>query len=297
MRNLLITIVLLSVIVACSDKDVTISKPEIYLETGDFTHNGDVIPLGGKITFGIIANGGEHTLTNIRVQRVANGKAITEVDRGIFVPKGNYEFVLNAVKGESESETWRFMAMNSNRDSTVISLNVLLGEGTAYGQIKHFPSIKIGMQSNTEHPHFLDLSSGTAYTNQSVIGNEATIDLLAFVYQTSGVWSPTLNCPQYSTAPSYYPVVSGWQVRNSTLYDYNAVDNNVVNLNDFISASNDSLLVVSFKPGTSSGNCKFSFTGKIAPFKTQNGKYGLIRVIHADETVDGYMELEVKIQE
>jgi hypothetical protein len=46
-----------------------------------------------------------------------------------------------------------------------------------------------------------------------------------------------------------------------------------------------------------SGNCKYCYTGKIIPFKTQEGKYGLIKVLHADEVSTGYMELEIKVQE
>jgi hypothetical protein len=91
--------------------------------------------------------------------------------------------------------------------------------------------------------------------------------------------------------------VGSWSTRNSTLYDYNAVDNDLVSLDDFNAATNDSLLVAAFKPQSTSGNCKFCFPGKIVPFKTQNGKYGLIRVIHADQVAEGYMELEIKIQE
>jgi hypothetical protein len=34
----------------------------------------------------------------------------------------------------------------------------------------------------------------------------------------------------------------------------------------------------------------------VVPFRTADGKYGLIRVIHADETPSGEMEIAVKIQ-
>jgi hypothetical protein len=153
------------------------------------------------------------------------------------------------------------------------------------------------MQNNSEFPHFLDVNTGDLYTNESVAGNEAIIDVLGFVYLTGGIMSPTLSCPQYTSVPGHYPIVGGWSVRNSTLYDYNAVDNDLVNHQDFDNATNDSLLVVSFNPQSASGNCKYCFTGKIVPFRTETGKYGMIRVIHADVVPEGYMELEVKVQE
>lgn len=67
-------------------------------------------------------------------------------------------------------------------------------------------------------------------------------------------------------------------------------------ISQFDAAMNDSLLVTAFKPDKVSGNCKYGYTGKVIPFKTQEGKYGMIKVIHADEKEDGIMEIAVKIQ-
>ncbi|MDX9846779.1 MAG: hypothetical protein RBT74_07355 [Tenuifilaceae bacterium] len=284
-------------LLGCSGEKPQGTPPHIEFQAGSFTQDGNEVPLGGKLSFGIVANGGGEPLTNIRVQRITPTQVITESDLGLFIPDQDYHYTLNAVKSNAPQEIWRFMAMNANRDSSILTLTVNLGEGTAYGPIRHYESIKIGMQDNTEFPHFLDVRTGNTYTAETVTGNEAAVDILAFVYYTGGKWSPTLNCPQYTTAPSYYPVVSNWTTRNSTVYDYNATDNDLVQLDEFLAASNDSLLVSSFKPGTSSGNCKFCYTGKLVPFKTQQGEYGIIRVKHADTTTDGYMELEIKVQE
>jgi hypothetical protein len=296
-KRIVFILITASTFFACKTDDPIIAPPSISLKAGEYTKQGDEIPVGGKIAFGVQANGGGDALTNVRIQRIVNGEATTELDRGIFVEEVDYEFEINAVKSGAQVEEWRFMAMNANRDTATTSLTIYLGEGSAYGSIQHFESIKIGMQDNTEFPHFLDVNTGTTYTNETVAGNEAKIDILAFVYLTGGEWSPTLNCPQYSTAPSYYPILSDWETRNSTLYDYNATDNDLVKLDEFVAAANDSLLVNSYSPGSSSGNCKYCYTGKLVPFKTQQGKYGIIRVIHADTTTDGYMELEIKVQE
>ena len=288
---------LLFIFFGCNQEEEQRVGPQINLKTGDFTVDGQEVPLGGKLTFGIIATGGSAPITNLRIQRIANGNTVTEVDKGIFVPEGEFEYLVNAVKSDAEEELWRFMVMNANRDSAITLRTVLLGEGTDYGPIKHFSSVKVGMQNNQEFPNFVDLHTGTVFSTATVTGNESAIDLVGFVYSTSGVMSPTLSCPQYNTVPGYYPIVGNWEVRNSTVYDYNAVDNDLVSHQLFDSATNDSLLVVSYNPQNVSGNCKFCFTGKIVPFKTENGKYGLIRIIHADEVPEGYLELEIKIQE
>ncbi len=54
--------------------------------------------------------------------------------------------------------------------------------------------------------------------------------------------------------------------------------------------------MLSFNPQSVSGLCKYCNTGKIVPFKTEDGKFGLIRVVHADLFDAGYMELDIKIQ-
>jgi hypothetical protein len=282
---------------SCNQDNPIIPPPQIQFLSGDFTQEGAQIPVGGKLIFGIRVNGGGKPLTNIRVLRITDNRTIVEIDKGVFIEGEDFEYVVNAVKSDAQIEEWRFVAMNANRDTAEIRLSVNLGEGTSYSPIKHFPSIRIGMQDNSEYPFYLDLDNGEVYTNQTVTGNEALVDLVGFVYYTSGVVSPTLCCPQYTTAPGYYPSIGSWSTRNSTLYDYNAVDNNLVSAIEFASAKNDSLLVASYKPGSVSGNCKFCFTNKIVPFKTEQGKFGLIRVIHADQTSNGYMELEVKVQE
>ena len=86
-------------------------------------------------------------------------------------------------------------------------------------------------------------------------------------------------------------------MKNSTLYDYKTSDNDLVSEAQFDAAMNDSLLVAGYKPQNVSGLCKFCYTGKVIPFKTTGGKYGMVKVIRADETEGGSMEIAVKIQE
>lgn len=296
-KEFLFSLIVLFAVYSCDKNDHDSTPPTITFNAGEFTTDGQVVPVGGGLSFSITANGGGAPLTNLLVKRIADGVTITELDFGMYVNDKDFNRIVNAVKSPAEVEVWRFMVMNANKDSAIVTRTVLLGEGSAYGPIKHFPSIKIGMQNNGEYPHFLDLHTGELYTSTTVVGNEAKIDLLGFVYLTGGIMSPTLSCPQYSSVPGHYPTVSGWTTRNSTLYDYNSVDNDLVNPQEFESAANDSLLVASYRPQNVSGLCKYCFTNKIVPFKTHDGKFGLIRILYADVVPEGYMELEVKVQE
>ena len=300
-RALLIFAGLLILFSSCKKEEEKSYPPTVVLINGEgITENDAAVPVGGKLKFIVAASSKNAPITNFRVQRIVNGRIITELDKGIYVTEGGYSYTYNAVKSGAEVELWRFMVMNANRDSATITRTVLLGEGSAYGAINHYPSLFVGMQNNSLYPQFVDLHTGNLFTNATVAGNEATIDLVGFVYQTSGVMSPTLCCPAYtgsSSVTTHYPIISDWAVRNSTQYDYFASDNNTVDPTKFNLAANDSLLVESFSPQSVSGLCKYCYTDKIIPFKTDDGKYGLVRVKHSDITADGYMELEIKIQQ
>jgi len=96
---------------------------------------------------------------------------------------------------------------------------------------------------------------------------------------------------------TWYPVFADWSVKNSTNYDYKTSDNDLISVEQFDAAENDSLLVSGYLPQNVSGLCKYCYTGKVIPFKTSGGKYGMVKVIRADEQEGGSMEIAVKIQQ
>lgn len=286
---------------SCKKEDESSTNPIIILKNGDYTMNDQLVPVGGKLKFGITATDGGAILTNLRIERIVGSTVITELDRGLYIKNGGLDYDYPAVKSSAAQEVWRFFVMNSNRDSAMVSLTVNLGAGSAYGEINYYPSIMIGMQKNTDLPNYFDLHTGNLFTKTNIAGHEGEIDLVGFVYETSGIMSPTLCCPGYTgsssvTGDDRYPEIASWSTTNLTSYDYYASDNNLVSAEKFELAQNDSLLVTSYNPQSVSGLCKYCNAGKIIPFKTVDGKYGLVRVLHADLTETGYMELEIKIQ-
>lgn len=281
----------------CTEEDTTDQFPFILFQHGDgLMSEGDEIPVGGQMRFGISAVGGGSAITNLRVKRYAGDQVVTELDRGMYIATGGLDTVLIFPKSNEEKEIWNFFIMNQNRDTASVSMTVFKGDGSAYGEIFHYPSIRLSYPSNSLFGNFLDLDSGMVYSQTDVAGHEPEIDLVSFFYYTSGSPSPTLTCPGYTSAQTYYPVFSTWPVKNTTTYDYKTTDNDLVSQEQFNAAINDSLLVCGYKPQYVSGLCKFCYTGKVIPFKTTNGKYGMISVIRADEQEDGSMEIAVKIQ-
>lgn len=285
------------IITSCSEEELSDTSPFILLKTGnEFSQSGDYIPVGGKIKFGIAAVGDGVPITNLTIKRITENEIITEFDKGMFIKSGGLDTTLTFVKSNAEVELWHFFIMNAHRDTASVTTTIYKGEGSAYGEIDYFPSIEIGYQNNQSLPKYVDINKGTSYDEASIAGNESLIDLVSYYYMSSGTSSPTLSCPSYPSAREFYPEMNDWSVQNSVLYDYYTTDNNLITPDQFDDAQNDSLLVNAFKPSNVSGTCKFCYTGKVIPFKTGQGKYGMIKIIRADENNTGSINIAVKIQ-
>ncbi len=287
---------LITIFSSCKKED-SVKSATLILKTGvAYTAQGAYIPVGGQIKIGILASGAGVALTYIKITRITAYDTVTQLDRGIYVGREGLDATYTFSKDTASYETWRVLVMNADRDTAVKSLTVYKGEGTDYGSIKYFPSVTLSFQNSNTYNHFLDADNGETYSENTVSGHEAEIDLLCYYYVTSGLPSPSLTCPGYVAAVGYYPVLNNWPAKNTTLFDYRTTDNNLVSIAQFDAATSDSLLVTAYKPDKVSGNCKYCYTGKIVPFKTQEGKYGLIKVIRADETETGSIAVSIKVQ-
>jgi hypothetical protein len=270
------------------------TNPFIIMKIGNgLITDGSTVSPGGTMKFGISATGGGGTITNLVVKRNGDGVIVTEMDRGIYITSGGLDTVLTFTRGYATTEKWTFFIMNSYRDTASVSLTVLKGSGSAYGEINYYPSVTLGYQSNTFYPQYLDVNTGVSYTSATVTGNESLIDLVMLWHINN---YPTLSCPGYGATQSYYALFSSWTAKNMTTYDYYTSDNNLITTDQFDAAKNDSLLTLGYKPGNVSGFSKYAYTGKVVPFKTSEGKYGLVKIINAGENADGAAEIAVKIQ-
>lgn len=281
---------------SCSEKR-DISNSNLILKTGViYASDGSFIAQGGKIRIGLLASGGGVPLTYVKIERKTLSGTSVEVDKGLYADEGGYDEDFVFSKDSSAIETWVITVMNADRDTAIKQMKIYKAAGSAYGDIHFHASLNIGFQDNDQLGHFLDADEGVVYDDAGIQGHEGKIDVLGYYYVTSGLPSPSLTCPGYTAAIGFYPGLGVWPVRQNILYDYASTDNNLVTEEQFDGAVNDSLLVSAYKPAKVSGNCKYCYTGKIIPFKTQEGKYGLIKVIRADQMEDGSMEVAIKVQ-
>lgn len=294
---LLAFVLILGTLFSSCTKEDSLKRANLILKTGvAYTADGAYVPAGGQIRIGILASGAGVPLTYLKIIRITAYDTITQLDRGIYIGREGLDATFSFSKDTTAFETWLVVVMNADRDTAMKSLTVLKGEGTDYESISYFPSVTLSFQNNSSFGHFLDADNGETYDENTVTGHESEIDMLCYYYVTSGLPSPSFTCPGYIAAVGYYPVLNNWTTKNTTLFDYRTTDEDLISIAQFDATTNDSLLVTAYKPDKVSGNCKYCYTGKIVPFKTDSGKYGLIKVIRADETDTGSIEVSIKVQ-
>ena len=290
-------LVLVVIFSGCKKEENKNSLPTLQLKQGiEYAANNGWYSYGSAMKIGIKASGDGFPITYIRITRDIGLTKTVELDKGVYIKSGELDTAFTFFRSNVTLEQWTIFILNENRDSAKITFIFNKAPGNSWSAINHFTGIKIGYPDNQQYPKYLSLTSGIAWSDNDVAGNESKVDLAAIYYVTSGTNSPTLTCPGYTGAIAYFPSFGSWTIKNQTTYDYKTSDNNLVSSTDFDSAQNDSLLISAYNPQYISGWCKFCTTGKIVPFKTASGKHGMVKVISADQTTSGFMELEIKVQ-
>jgi len=288
---------LLAGVMASCAKDENIHRTSLILKNGiNYTSTMEEVPLGGTITIGILASGAGVPLTYLHIERIIGTDTLVQIDKGIYMGSEGLDEDFTFVKDTALIETWRVLVMNADRDTASQILKVRRGSGSDWGDINSYENLELSMQDHIAGNWYLDLDKGIVFNSIWVAGHESEIDIMAYYYVTSGLPSPSLTCPGYTSAVGYYPQILQWTDKQVTLFDYNTSDNNLISTEQFDHALNDSLLVSAYQPDKVSGNCKYCNTSKVIPFKTAKGKYGMIKVLNADHESTGQMTISVKIQ-
>jgi len=302
-NKLFITIVLILIILfaACKKDNENPKPPQISFKVGDtYTKDNAVVSIGHKLLFGVTAAAGDEVITNFTIKKILeNGESVNMMDTGVYT--STLDLTKIFYQNVEDKATWIFSVMDRNRLSSEIKMVVYKDPNSAFGGIHYYPSIKMGYQNNSQYGHFLDLSTGKVWFEDSASLFYNQIDVLCYYIISESLPSPVLSSAgemdNYSTdAQTFYPSIVGWPSRNYTKWDI-SVDTNPLSVSDFNNAHNDSLLIVSYHDVWGKKKFRWATAGRIIPFLTSGGKYGLIRVIHADFFDNGIMEIAVKVQQ
>jgi hypothetical protein len=294
-------IFILSVIIlnGCK-KEEEMKSPTISFKSGAYTPDGAVVMVGHKLFFGIHAEGVSEAITNFTVKKyLDDGTVITMMDTALF--SETLDLDKTFYQNVEDKATWKFAVMDRNHMSAEISMVIYKDPNSTYGGIYYYPSVTLGFQNNTDHGHFLDPSTGLVYFEDSATANQSRINILCYYDLNSTPATPVLSSAgemdnASTDAQTHYPCIVNWTTRNYTKWDI-SVDNTPIPDSAFYACQNDSLLIVAYHDVWGKKKFKYATAGKIIPFMTSAGKFGVIRVTSADEADTGKMEIALKIQQ
>jgi hypothetical protein len=297
---LVINLVATVIMVSCN-KDEEKSPPSISFKMGSkYTYDGEVVMVGSPLIFGVQAAAKDANITNFTIKKILpDGSSFVVMDTALNAPSLDVDKVI--YQSIEDQVNWVFTVMDKNRLSANISCTVFKDPDSEFGDIFYYPSITMGYQNNTKYGHFLNPFTGKVYFEDSATILQEEMHFLVYYIVDQDLPSPVFSSPgemdNFSEeALLFYPYISDWQTRRFTHWDIR-VDDVPISVEAFDQAENDSLLIVSYQEVWGKKKFKWATNDRVIPFKTANGKFGLVKVINAELTESGKIEFAIKIQD
>lgn len=294
----LLLLSLFILLISCK-KDKDPAPPSITLLSGaEFTPDGAVVKVGGKLSFGITVSASDANVTNFVVKKIMpDGSVKVVLDSGL----NSAGFTVRETFWQSveEEARWTFQVMDRNRLFATTALTIFKDPNSSWGGIIEYPEIIMGYQLNQQYGHYLDIGTGKVLFADSATMIQDKIDLMVYYFKDEDeLHSPTFSSPgeQGNGIWEYYPELASWTTRKYTKWDI-SVDGEPIPVADFSACHNDSLLIVSYDDVWGKKKFKFAYPDVVIPFMTAGGKKGLVRVLSSDNDPAGIIRFSLKIQQ
>jgi len=278
-------------------KDSNPAAPSIRLLSGtEYTPDGSVVAVGGKLRFGIAVSGTDANITNLVVKKIMpDGSSKVVFDSGLN--SAGFTVGETFYQGVEDTARWTFQVMDRNRRFATAALTIYKDPNSAWGGILEFPSIVMGYQGCTTHGQFLVPSTGKVWFADSAALVQESIAIITYYY-VDDTPSPTFSSAGETGGgiTEYYPSIAQWTTKNYTKWDI-SVDTDPVPAGAFEACHNDSLLILAYDDVWGKRKFKWADPGDVIPFLTAKGKKGLIRVLSADHDAAGTITFAMKIQQ
>ncbi len=278
-------------IYSCSkDESSNTIQPIIEFKTGGiYTFNDTAIAEGSQICIGIKActNEGEN-LCNLTVQ---SNSTLSLLDYGFNAPSIDKDIIIH--KNADSIQVINVTIRNKNGLSDSVKI-ILRKNGTAYKPILSFPDITLGGQNNTLTGSFASLHNGLMYSLADAFQNQPLIDLLYYY----SVANAEYNCIA-SPGANVIGIYSGneapeyWTTKRTTYFSRSVIN---IPISSFDNAINDSIIIANiFANG--GRKAKALTNNQIWGIQTEDGKFGLLKVITVNGLENGTVKFAVKLQE
>jgi hypothetical protein len=270
----------------CKDEQSTDAIPVIrFLPVNGVIVSDTALPLGGSLVISLEAIGGGSNITYFGVT-MNDGQMHYVLDSGMN--NATLKYSQPIFKGNSPNEHWTFTVMNRDRQKSSISMNITKAIVSEWGKIITYDLVILGAQGNPADGGFFSLQTGLVSTYQQAEANPSNTDIIYYF----GDYEGTFSSPLESEAPSYFPGLNTWSIKNETRYDTTSLSSVA-----FVGAKNDSLLLVSYEPVNGKRKAKFLQPGMVVAFRNHSGKTGLVFIKNLVAGATGKLECAIKVQQ
>ncbi|MFZ4398989.1 MAG: hypothetical protein ACOYO1_03055 [Bacteroidales bacterium] len=291
-RNIQITILAISFVFfhSCTkDETENTILPDLILKTGGIYSSKDTaIAEGSQICIGIhaTANGGEN-LCNLIIHSnndqvlLDYGFNATQIDKDVIIHKNADSIQIISI-----------IIRNKNGGSDSISIS-LRKNGSAYKTVFSYNFI-LGGQNNSSIGSFASLSNGMIYSLTDASQNQSLIDIL-YYYSLANQEYNCLSSSGGNVAGIFSGVYApeNWSLKNTTYFSRSIIN---IPISCFDEAQNDSIIIANiFSNG--GRKAKALVNNQIWGLQTQNGKYGLLKIIEVNGMENGNIKFAVKVQQ
>lgn len=278
----------LFVLISCQ-KETGTSHPKVVfnLDSG-FVFRDTTLSIGNVIHVGIKAQGNGANLTFFHISW-NNGTEHTLLDSGLNQPSFIYD--MSITKSANESEIWKFIVMDRDRNFSSVQLTLIKDSSSHYGPIRTFRDILLGAQDNTGAGSFYSIGANRRFTLDEAYLRQDSVDLVYYFY----LYDATFASPAESDVTSIFTGPSGianWTVKNETRYDTTGIASTYFSI-----SLNDSLILAAYEPVNLKRKAKYILPGMVISFRDPKGKLGLIHVKDVVQGSTGQVLIDLKIQQ
>ncbi len=281
-------ICLLLIMFSCNEKEGEGAGPDIRLINEDGLISSDTIISPGQLmSFGLEATKGDFDITQFLI-RVKGETVQIWFDTGMYTPhlvwQGSF------AKSYTDHEEWEFIVRDRYGHQQMTSIIIDADSSGVPGPIDYFPNILLGAQNNQDVKGFLNLKENLRYFQQEAFQNQELIDIIFYLGEDDHtLGSPGANIEDGIFNPEYSP--TSWDVRNTSRFIPLGLS-----VEEFNQIENDSVLLISYTEGEGKRKAKNLQTDNVFSFKTQDLRFGMIKVNEVIGLDDGTVSIDIKIQ-
>lgn len=279
---------LLLLMFSCNENEGDGAGPVISLiDENGLISSDTIISPGQFMNFGVDASMGDFDITQFLI-RVKGETVQNWFDTGMYTPHliwyGSY------AKSYNDNETWEFIVRDRYGHEQITSILIGIDSINDPGSIDQFENIIMGAQNNNDHGGFIELFEAQLFFQEEARQNQEIIDLIYYLGEDEHTMgSPGANIEDGIFSPEYTPTT--WEYRNTTRYI--PVD---MNPEEFEMIENDSILLVSYIEGEGKRKAKNLQTDNVFSFKTQDLRFGIMKINEVTGTAEGTVSIDIKIQ-